>query len=168
MKRLIILVTLIFASLGAAAQTTIVINSEKVFKSIPAYTEAMTRLDKMAEQYQNEVQQKFTAVEMLFNQYQAHKAELSKAKSAEYEQAILLKEREAQEFQESVFGKDGILMQQRVELIQPIQKQVFAALDRYAAEVGADVVIDSSNNPTLLFNAQRVEHTERLIQYMKK
>lgn len=151
-----------------AAQNYIVIDSEKVFKSVAAYNEAVKSLDVMAGQYEEEVKRKFSNVEMLFNQYQAHKAELSKAKIKEYEQAILIKEREAQEFQESIFGKDGVLMTRRVELITPIQKRVFGAIELYAARVGADVVLDSANNPTLLYKSAKVDHTDRLIRFLNE
>ena len=156
-------------SVGAvSAQNYIVVNSEKVFKSVAAYTKAVDELDRLAKQYEAEVQQKFTNVETLYNQYQKTKAQLSASKREEYEQAILINEREAHEYQESIFGKDGALMQKRIELIQPIQKQIFNMLDRYAKQVGADIVLDSSNNPTLLYTNPKIEHTERLIQFLKK
>ncbi len=168
MKRLIILCVLLCSFTALSAQNYIVINSEKVFKSIPAYTQAMKDLDTLAEQYQTEVKRKFAEVENFYNQYQAHKSELSKTKIQEYEQAILIKEREAQEFQENVFGKEGVLMKRRLELIQPIQKRVFGAIELYAVRAGADMVLDSSNNPTLLYNSAKVDHTDRLIEFLKK
>ncbi len=54
-------------------------------------------------------------------------------------------------------------MKKRVELIAPIQKQVFAVIAAYAKRAGAEVVIDSSNNPTLLYTDPTAERTQQII-----
>ena len=58
-------------------------------------------------------------------------------------------------------------MKKRIELIKPIQERVFAAIEAYAKEIGAEVVLDSSNNPTLLYNAASVERTQQIINRLK-
>ena len=80
----------------------------------------------------------------------------------------LTREQEAQEYQESLFGQEGTLMKKRLELIQPIQKKVFDAIEAYAKQVGAAAVIDSSNNPTLLYASPSAEHTQQVIELLKK
>ena len=58
-------------------------------------------------------------------------------------------------------------MKKRIELIKPIQERVFAAIESYAKRVGADVVIDSSNNPTLLYTSAAAERTDEVIQSLQ-
>ena len=96
------------------------------------------------------------------------KASLSSATRQSRENDILAKEQEATQFQESIFGQEGTLMKKRVELIEPIQKEVFAAIDAYARQVGAAVVIDSSNNPTLLYTNPEADRTEQVIRALRK
>ena len=167
MKQLIFTVALLLMGIAATAQNTIVVNSEKIFKSIAAYNTAIAELDKLAEQYQQQVDTKFAEVEELYNNYQSQRAQLSAATRQKFEQVILQKEQEATEFQESLFGQEGTLMKKRVELIKPIQERVFKAIEAYAKQVGAEVVIDSSNNPTLLYNTASVERTQQLIDSLK-
>ena len=167
MKQLIFTVALLLMGMAATAQNTIVVNSEKIFKSIAAYNTAIAELDKLAEQYQQQVDTKFAEVEELYNKYQSQRAQLSAATRQNFEQVILQKEQEATEFQESLFGQEGTLMKKRVELIKPIQERVFKAIEAYAKQVGAEVVIDSSNNPTLLYNTASVERTQQLIDSLK-
>ncbi|MBO5189135.1 MAG: OmpH family outer membrane protein [Alistipes sp.] len=167
MKQLIFTVALLLMGIAATAQNTIVVNSEKIFKSIAAYNTAIAELDKLAEQYQQQVDTKFAEVEELYNNYQSQRAQLSAATRQNFEQVILQKEQEATEFQESLFGQEGTLMKKRVELIKPIQERVFKAIEAYAKQVGAEVVIDSSNNPTLLYNTASVERTQQLIDSLK-
>ena len=150
-----------------AAQNYIVINSEQVFKSIDAYNRALTELDELARQYQQQVDNRYTLIEQLYQNYIAQKASLSAAARQSRENDILEREKEAQEYQESIFGSEGTLMKKRQELIQPIQKRVFEAIESYAKQAGADMVLDASNNPTLLYCNPRVDHTQQVIQALK-
>ncbi len=167
MKKLIFAALFALVATAASAQNYIVVNSEKVFKSITAYNNAISELDKLAESYQSQVDQKFEEVEDLYNTYQQQKAQLSASTRQSFENAILAREKEATDLQESLFGDEGTLMKKRIELIKPIQERVFAAIEAYAKEIGAEVVLDSSNNPTLLYNAASVERTQQIINRLK-
>ena len=168
MKRLILIAALVLSAGTLAAQNYIIVNSEKVFKSIDAYNTALSTLDKLAEQYQDMVDAKFAEVETLYNNYMNQKASLTAATRQTRENDILAKEKAAQEYQETLFGNDGTLMKKRVEMIEPIQKQVFSAIEAYAKQVGADVVLDSANNPTLLYSNPSVDRTQQVIDVLKK
>ena len=165
MKRLILIAAFVLSAGTLAAQNYIIVNSEKVFKSIDAYNTALSTLDKLAEQYQDLVDAKFAEVETLYNNYMNQKASLTAATRQARENDILAKEKAAQEYQETLFGNDGTLMKKRIE---PIQKQVFSAIEAYAKQVGADVVLDSANNPTLLYSNPSVDRTQQVIDVLKK
>ena len=170
MRRLLFLVGAIFA-LGvgsAAAQNYIVVDSEKIFRSQADYNEALKTIDQLGEQEQQRVDQLFAEVESLYNNYMRVRQNLSASSRQHREEEILNREREAQEYQQSVFGNEGSLMKRRVELIQPIQKRVFAAIEAYAASVGADLVIDKASNPSLLYNSAAVDRTQQIIEALKQ
>ena len=168
MKRLILIAVFVLTTGTLAAQNYIIVNSEKVFKSIDAYNTALSTLDKLAEQYKDMVDAKFAEVETLYNNYMNQKASLTAATRQTRENDILAKEKAAQEYQETLFGNDGTLMKKRIEMIEPIQKQVFSAIEAYAKQVGADVVLDSANNPTLLYSNPSVDRTQQVIDVLKK
>ena len=114
------------------------------------------------------VDAKFAEVETLYNNYMNQKASLTAATRQTRENDILAKEKAAQEYQETLFGNDGALMKKRIEMIEPIQKKVFSAIEAYAKQVGADVVLDSANNPTLLYSNPSVDRTQQVIDVLKK
>ena len=164
MKRLTLILAFALSAVGfAAAQNTAVVNSEKIFKSIDAYNEALKQLDQMAEQYQKDVDEKFKAVEDLYNAYMQRKSTLSQASQQANEGNILKMEKEATDFQESIFGTDGTLMKRRIELIQPIQKQVFGAIETYAKQHDIDI----AQNATMLYYSPDVDHTQDIIDMLK-
>ena len=168
MKKMVFTMALLLVGVAAMAQNYIVVNSEKVFKSIAAYNTAIEELDALAEQYQGYVDTKFEEVEKLFNSYQQQKASLSESTRQQWESVILQKEQEATQYQEQLFGQEGQLMKTRIEKIKPIQEKVFKAIENYAQSVGAQLVIDSANNPTLLYNSAAVERTDEVIAALKK
>lgn len=168
MKKIFALVLSLVAFVGvASAQNYMVVDSEKIFKSIDEYNNAMTQLDNLAKLYQQQVDSQFAAIEKLYNNYQQEKASLSAAARAAREQQILDKEAEAMKYQESLFGNDGTMMKKRIELIQPIQERVFKAIESYAKSNGFDMVLDIASNATLLYYSPSVDRTEAVIKLVK-
>ena len=167
MKKMVLTLALVLVGAAAMAQNCIVVNSEKVFKSIAAYNTAIEELDNLAKNYQEWVDAKFEEVEKIYNAYMQRRSQLSAASQQANEENILKKEQEATEFQESLFGTEGELMKKRLELIQPIQKRVFEAIDKYAQQKGYDMVIDISQNATMLYYSDRVDHTDEIIESLK-
>ena len=168
MKRLILTLALVLGiATMASAQNYAVVNSEKIFKSIDQYNQAISQLDQMANDYQKQVDLKFDEVEKIYNAYMARRAQLSQASQQANEENILKLEQEAQKYQESIFGTDGELMKKRLELIQPIQKKVFDTIKQYAEKKGYDMIIDISQNATMLYYSERADHTDEIIAILK-
>ena len=110
MKRLILIAAFVLAAGTVAAQNCITVNSEKLFKSLDTYNAAIEQLDSLASAYQKQVDARFAEVEELYNTYMAQKRTLTAAMQQSRENAILTKEKEAQQYQESIFGNEGTLM----------------------------------------------------------
>ena len=168
MKRLLFAFFAVMLTAGVAtAQSYMVVDSEKVFKSIAAYNEALSEIETLSATYQKQVDDKFAAVEALYNNYMAQRASLSQSARQAKENEILSKESEATKFQESLFGTDGELMKKRMELIQPIQKRVFETLESFAKQYDYDLIIDIAANPTVLYYSTKVDFTDRIIEALK-
>jgi outer membrane protein len=127
----------------------------------------LEQIETLSETYQKQVDAKFAAVETLYNNYMAQRASLSESVRQSREQQILNAEAEAAEYQESLFGNEGELMKKRMELIQPIQQQVFATLESFAKANGYDLIIDIAANPTVLYYSAKVDFTDKIIEALK-
>ena len=168
MRRLILIVALVMGFVAtAAAQNYAVVDSEKIFKSIDTYNQALKQLDELATKYQSEVDAKFEKVENLYNAYMQRKASMSQSAQKANEDNIIKMEEEATKFQESIVGTEGELMKKRLELIQPIQKKVFAAIEEYAKQKGYDMIIDVAQNATMLYYSSKADKTTELIAILK-
>ncbi|MBO7199381.1 MAG: OmpH family outer membrane protein [Alistipes sp.] len=168
MKRLILALMAMVMTVGvASAQNYMVVNSEKVFKSISEYNKALEDIEALATEYQKAVDAKFADVEKLYNSYMQQRASLSQSSQQQYEQLILQREAEATEYQESLFGTDGELMKKRLSTIEPIQQRVFSTIESFSKQYGYDLVIDISANPTILYYSTKVDFTDRIIEALK-
>ena len=158
---------LVLSITAVSAQNYMVVNSEKIFKSISEYTAALDQIERLSQEYQAQVDAKFRDVETLYNNYIAQRNSLSDYQRQQREQEILQREQEATDFQESIFGTDGELMKRRMALIQPIQQRVFQTIENFSKEYGYDLVIDIAANPTVLYYSSKIDFTQRLIDALK-
>ena len=166
-KTLLILAALVFGTGAALAQNYMVVDSEKVFKSIDAYNKALAEVAADAEKYQKQIDDAFDQLEQAFNTYQQRKASMSAADRAAEEGRIVAREEEIKKFQAETFGEEGTILKKRVSLIKPIQDRVFAAIEKYAAGKGYDIVLDIASNPSILYYKQSVNHTDAIIAIVK-
>ncbi len=168
MKKIGLILAGLVLSMGAAqAQNYMVIDSEKVFKAIPAYVSAQTTIENDAERYQKQVDDAFAQLEETFNTYQSRKAQMSATERQQTEKWIVDRENEITKFQADTFGEEGTIDKRRVELIKPIEDRVKAAIAKYATDHGFDIVLDLASNPTILFHKPGVDRTDAVIAIVK-
>jgi outer membrane protein len=164
---IVALVAMMLSAAAVSAQNYMVVDSEKIFKSLTSYTNALSQIERLSEEYQTKVDAKFKEVERAYNNYMLQRASLSESQRQQREQQILQLEQQATEYQESIFGTEGELMKRRMELIQPIQKKVFDTIERYSTQYGYDLVIDISANPTVLYYSSKVDFTQQIIKALR-
>jgi outer membrane protein len=167
-KTFVILTALVLSAGTAFAQNYMVVDSEKVFKSIAAYTTATTEIEADTANYRKQIDDAFNDLEASFNEYQTRKATMSATDRAATERRIIEREEEITKFQEQVFGEEGIVMKKRLSLLKPIQDRVAAAIAKYAAEQGFDIVLDIASNPTVLYYKPSVNRTDAIIALVKE
>lgn len=151
MKKILLLAAAMLVTLGAFAQKNAFVNTEQIFKAMPEYNKALEDLDALAKQEQAKVDADFAKIAEMYERYQYQKQSLSETSRKQVEDNIIRLEQEATESQRAVFGQEGTLMAKRVELLKPIQDKVFQAIDTISQRKGYDLVIDISNNPSIVY-----------------
>lgn len=164
MKKVFITSFIILAcTLGAFAQRFVYVDSEYILKHIPEYNSAQKQLDALSEQWQKEVDGRFTEIEKLYKAYQADQVLLTEEMRKRRESEIIEKEKEAKEFQRQKFGFEGELFQQRTRLIKPIQEKVAKAIQALAEAQQLDVVFDKSSEVMMLYANTRLDRSNDVI-----
>lgn len=165
MKKIIGVVALsIVASSAAFAQRFAYVDTEYILKHIPEYIAAQKQLDALSVQWQEEVDNRFAEIEKLYKKYQEDQVLLSQEMRRKREDEIVLREREAKEFQRQKFGFEGDLFQERVKLIQPIQERVAQAMQAVATDQGLDIILDKGSEVTFLYANPRLDKSDDVIR----
>lgn len=125
------------------------IDSEYVFKKIPAYQDAQKELDRIAESYRKEIESRYREIDSLYKIYQKEEVLLPKEMKIKKENEIIDKENKAKELQKKYFGKDGLLEKKRQELLKPIQDNVYNTLKKIAEAGNYDYIFDKTTGEIL-------------------
>ncbi len=151
MKKILLALFAVLLCSGAYAQKYAFVNTESIFKAMPEYTSTLEKVDKMAQDYQAQIDAEYNAIAEMYERYQYQKANLSEVARKQIEDQIISREKAAGENQRKIFGQDGEMMKKRVEMLKPIQDKVFAAIDQLAKAGGYDMVVDIASNTALVY-----------------
>ncbi len=162
MKKLMLTLFVALFALHISAQKFCHVDTEYILSKIPAYQQAQNSLDKLAKDWQTEVEGKFSEVEDMYNKYQAEKVLLPDDTQRQREEEIIKKEKEAKELQKKYFGREGELYQKRQELVKPIQDNVYNTLKSLAVEGGYDYIFDKVTGDIIYANEKYDESDEVL------
>lgn len=147
----------------ASAQRFAYVDTEYILQHIPEYLAAQKQLDALSVQWQEEVDNRFSEIEKLYQAYQEDQVLLSEAMRRKREDEIVNREQEAREFQRQKFGFEGDLFQERQKLIQPIQERVAQAIQGIAKDQGLDVILDKGSEVTFLYANPNLDRSDAVI-----
>ena len=150
-KSLLLLAAALVVSVAGYSQKVLIVNTETIFKAIPAYNTAIKELDTMAEQYRKKIDNAYTNIEYMYDKYQVQKPYLSESQRMSREEEIITQEKAVTKSQQDIFGPQGEMMKKRIEKIKPIQEKVQGVITKYAEANGYDLVLDSANNQFMLY-----------------
>ena len=157
---------LVFGTYFAKSQTNAFIDSDYILKNVPEYTEAKEKLDKIAERWTKEIEDRYAVVKTKKDNYQREEVLLPKEEKEKRKQEIEKLEKEAIELQTMHFGNNGDYFQKRQELIKPIQDRVFTAMKKLAKKDGYAFVFDKANQSNLIYADKEYDISDDVLEEM--
>jgi len=142
------------------AQSTAIINIADVLENMEDYKNAQAQLDKLAEQWQQEINGEFEKIKAMYNKYNAEQVLLDENQRKAREDAIVQREKEVREMQKLRFGPEGDLFQKRQQLVEPIQDKVYNAIQEYAELHNIDIILDKSSSSGLIYSNDKYDKTQ--------
>lgn len=167
MKKGLIFVTLLsFSAFGSVqAQKLGYVDSEYITSKMPAYQKALTEIDKFAEKWSKDIQDKYSEIDKLQKTYQAEEILLTEDMKRDRLRIISDKEREAREYNNKVFGYEGLLFSKKKELMKPVTETVMRAIDKVAAQKRLDMVLDkASEGVVMLYTNPKHDYTDYVME----
>ncbi|MFP4847103.1 OmpH family outer membrane protein [Winogradskyella sp. PE311] len=166
-KVLFLLAIIGLMSFSAVAQRGVrigYIDTEYILQNVPEYQEATTQLDKKVMQWKSEIEKKLSVIDQKKKEIENESVLLTKELYEERMEDISFEEAEILDYQQKRFGPNGDLMIQKRQLIEPIQDQIFAAVQDIAENGKYDFVFDKSADVVMLYSAERYDLSERVLK----
>jgi outer membrane protein len=164
MKKLIIALTLIFASTGLFAQKYAYVDTEYIMNNIPTYETAQQQLNELSEQWKSEIDEMKSEIEQMYEDFKSEKVFLTDELKAKREEEIIQKEKEMRQLQQEYFGREGLLFQKRKELLKPIQDDIFNAVKEIAQEGNYAVIFDTANSMNMLYSDPKYDKSDDVLR----
>jgi len=140
------------------------IDTEYILENVPEYQEASSQLDSKVQKWKSEIEAKLAEIDQKRNDLSNESVLLTAELVKEREEDILFEEKEILDYQQKRFGPNGDLMIQKKQLIQPVQDQIFSAVQDIAANRKYDFVFDKSADLTMLYSAERFDISEQVLR----
>ncbi|MFO7879378.1 MAG: OmpH family outer membrane protein [Bacteroidota bacterium] len=164
MKKLVILLSVIFASTGLFAQKYAYVDTDYVMNNIPTYETAQQQLNELSEQWKTEIDEMKDEIEKMYEDFKSEKVFLTDELKAKREEEIIQKEKEMRQLQQEYFGREGMLFQKRKELLKPIQDDIFNAVKEIAQEGNYAVIFDTANSMNMLYTDPKYDKSDDVLR----
>lgn len=166
-KKLVgVVALLLIGTLSTYAQKYALIDMEYITKNIPAYQTAMNQLEADSKKYQSEVEALGNQAKSLYEQYQKESAKLSQTQRTQRENAIIAKEKSAQDLRTKYFGPQGELAKKREQLINPLQQKIYNAVKAISEHNGYTMVIDRASDRSIIFASPSIDISDVVLRQM--
>jgi outer membrane protein len=163
MKKLILIVAVVFTTIAASAQKIAYVDSEYILGQIPEYKAAQAELDKTSIQWQKEIEAKYEEIDKMYKAYQAEQILLTEDMKKKREADIVAKEKDAKDLQKQHFGVDGDLFKKRQELVKPIQDKVYNAIKAVAEKGTYSIIFDKSSDLSMLYASPKLDKSDDIL-----
>lgn len=166
MKTFLFAILFSFAALAGNAQRYAIIDSKYILEKIPDYKEAQKKLDNFSELWQKDLDQRQTALDKMYKDYDAEQVMLTDVLKKKREDELYNKEKELRDLQKKRFGFEGDLFKKRQELIKPIQDRVYNAVQKLAVEKLFDFILDKSEGITVIFADPKLDKSDDVLRLL--
>lgn len=151
-------------SVPAQAQKFGYVDTEFVFSKMPEYQKALGEIDKFTDKWSKDIQDKYVEIEKLQRAYQAEEILLTEDMKRERQRVMSEKEREAREYNNRVFGYEGLLFQKKKELMKAPMELVNRAIEKVSVQKKLDFMFDKASDFVMLYTNPRHDYTDYVME----
>ena len=165
--KLFSVILLIFAGL-LNAQKIGVVDTDYILTKLPQYKEAEARLNSQITSWQTEIQ-------TLQTEFDKKKAALENERVLLVGDQLKQREKEVDDLDKKIksminnrFGMMGEINNARSNLTKPIQDQIWNAIKTVSEKNALGIVLDKSNNISVIFLEKRYDYTDKVLDLLLK
>ena len=164
MIRLFFISLFFLLSIESKSQKFGYVNSDFILNNMPEYKEAMTEIENLSKAWEKEVSEMYDVLEK--KEIILKNEEILLTKEMYEEKRIQLDEewKEVREYQQKVFGFEGLYFLKKKELIEPIQDILFESVEKVAKKNRLQIIFDKSSEPILLYTNPIHDYTDYVME----
>jgi Skp family chaperone for outer membrane proteins len=160
----VFLFTLVQQSFAQRGVRLAYIDMDEILENVEEYKTAATLLDKNVANWKKDIELKKMELKGREEQLQAEKVLLTQELIEDRKQELQLFRSEIIDLQTKYFGPTGDYIQQKNNLLKPIQDQVLSIVRQIAQERKYDFVFDRSSDLVMLYSAKNYDISNLVLQ----
>ncbi len=160
----ILLLTLLAAAPVAAQQRIAYIDSEAVLQQITEYRTVQANLDRLAQQWQTELDELQREADALARDFEARELLFTETERERKRAEIAAKEQELAAKRTQRFGPEGELFREQQRQMRPVQERVLAAIEEVAQSEDYDYVFDKSGDFLFLYARPQLDISDLVLE----
>lgn len=140
-------------------------DTEYLLNKHPDYKLIQTELEALNADWKKQAQSLEQGIKEMYASLKAEEVLLTEEMYLQRMQAIREKEKEAQAFNNRIFGLNGQYYQKQLELMQPLQSKIFDAIDKVCKRYGLAVLFDKASGPLqMIYTDPRHDYSEFVLE----
>lgn len=168
MKSKILFLLVLVTGLWMNAQKIGVVDTNYILSKLPQYRDAEARLNTQVSTWEKEI----VAMQ---KDYDAKKSALDNERILLVGDQLKQREAELNDLDSKIrglvttrFGTDGEITRARATLTKPFQDQIWNAIKTVAEKNALGIVLDKSNNISVIFLEKRYDYTDKVLDLLLK
>ena len=140
------------------------VDTEYVLNQMPEYATIQQKLDKLEQQWRQEIQKKEKEVKKLEQEFEARELLYTEEERKRKRNAIEKARKEVEQLRQQYFGPEGQLYSRQKELMRPIQERILSATETVATTDGYDYVVDKKGKTLFLYADDEHDLSDRVLR----
>ena len=162
MKTIVLGILVLTLQIGIA-QNIAYIETEKIIEKMPAYQQASAEIEAQIKLWEEEVEAKFKKVEDMYQDYVKNETLFPDDIKQEKQQEIIDTEKQAKEFREQKFGREGELEKLQESKLKSFQDTILQTAERIGKEKNYDYIFEKSSESNWIYTNPKHDLTELVI-----
>lgn len=162
MKTIVLGILVIAFQIGLA-QNIAYIETDKIIDKMPAYQQATADIESQISIWEGEVEAKFKKVEDMYQDYVKNESLFPDDIKQEKQEEIIEAEKQAKEYREQKFGKDGDLQLLQESKLASLQDSILNTAQRIGIEKNYDYIFEKSPETNWIYTNPKHNLTDLVI-----
>lgn len=159
--KIVLLLLILIQGGPLAAQKSGYIDTEYILNKHPDYKIIQDELSKLSSDWKKEAQSLDQEIKELTTQLKAEEVLLTEEMYKQRLEEIKSKQKASQEFNNRIFGINGMYYQKQAELLQPLQSKIYEAIERVSRRNNLGILFDKAAGPSaIIYTDPRHDYSE--------